>query len=427
MRPNARRMTSLNVEEHSTKPVDLEKHSKWPFFLRLEGSIAPRLVVPLVVVGLWATLITCISNFVQPLIVSDLLLTVLGFVIALGISFRTSSAYERYVDGRKYWAQLQQTSRDLARHIWIHIQERHSEDSELGKADLLAKLTALNLISAFALALKHKLRFEPYVSYEQDNLDKLVANLETFAGSATDPSESATKEKTKRKIAGEWLGLTFAESNPRKLIIKAANSNKTLGNLPFEILTYLSTYIEEVCDNKTLRMTAPEGLILGNLASMNEVLAGTERVLNTPLPVAYSIAISQITWVYVLALPFQLYDALHWITIPGTIIGAYIILGIAAIGREIENPFGYDTNDLPLDRFCDQIQADINIISSKRRPRKEDWLESRENRPLYNLSWQAWGTKGEEEIRTVLKGRPHAQVAKEQPDEGAPRVALAAV
>lgn len=166
---------------------------------------------------------------------------------------------------------------------------------------------------------------------------------------------------------------------------------------------------------------------MGNLASMNEVLAGSERVLNTPLPIAYSIAISQITWVYVLALPFQLWDALRWITIPGTVLGAYIILGIAAIGRAIENPFGYDTNDLPLERFCDQIAADINIITSKPRPRKEEWLLSRDNRVLYNLSYPAWGSKSTEDIRATLKTRPHTQVAKEDPDRGAPRMALAAV
>ncbi|KAK4690751.1 ion channel-forming bestrophin family protein, partial [Lecanoromycetidae sp. Uapishka_2] len=427
MRPGNRRQTSLNVEEHATKPADLEKHSKLPYFMRMKGSIGPRLLVPLGVVCAWSTLITCISQFVYPLVVSSLLLTILGFVVALGISFRTSSAYERYVEGRKAWAQLQQTSRDLARHIWIHVNERHEEDSELGKADLLAKLTALNLIVAFSLALKHKLRFEPYVVYDDDNLDKLIGNLSTFAGEATDPDRSATGEKSRRKKVGEWLGLTFAESNPRKLIKRAVKSNKTLGNLPFEILTYLSAYIEDVVDNKTLRMTAPEGLILGNLTSMNEVLAQTERILNTPLPIAYSIAISQITWVYVLALPFQLWDALRWITIPGTVIGAYIILGIAAIGREIENPFGYDDNDLPLERFCDQIAADINIITSKPRPRREEFVANRQNRPLYNLSYQAWDAKSTEEIRDTLKTRPHTQVQKENPDQGAPRMALAAV
>jgi predicted membrane chloride channel (bestrophin family) len=55
------------------------------------------------------------------------------------------------------------------------------------------------------------------------------------------------------------------------------------------------------------------------MATLNEVLTGTERVLDTPLPTAYSIAIAQISWIYILVLPFQLYAALEWITIPASI------------------------------------------------------------------------------------------------------------
>ena len=55
------------------------------------------------------------------------------------------------------------------------------------------------------------------------------------------------------------------------------------------------------------------------MASFNEVLTGTERVLDTPLPTAYVIAISQISWIYVMVLPFQLIAVLDWVTIPASI------------------------------------------------------------------------------------------------------------
>ena len=67
---------------------------------------------------------------------------------------------------------------------------------------------------------------------------------------------------------------------------------------------------------------------------------------------------------YILLLPFQLYKLLGYITIPASVFAAYIILGIALIGREIENPFGTDVNDLPLDAFCLQIRKDVDIIMS---------------------------------------------------------------
>ena len=54
------------------------------------------------------------------------------------------------------------------------------------------------------------------------------------------------------------------------------------------------------------------------MSTLNEILTGTERVLDTPLPAAYSISISQISWIYVMLLPFQLYKFLHWTTIPAS-------------------------------------------------------------------------------------------------------------
>lgn len=201
----------------------------------------------------------------------------------------------------------------------------------------------------------------------------------------------------------------MAESNPRKLIKR---SKKNLGNLPLEILTYLSAYMESIMDNGTLSNGAHQGMVMANLASLNEVLSGTERILNTPLPVAYSIAISQITWVYVIALPFQLWDSLHWITIPGTVIGAYIILGIAAIGREIEDPFGNDVNDLALDTFCRQVAAEIDIITSKPPPKPEDFITSAKNRVLYSLSYEAWNSKSTEDIRATLKSKANITPTK---------------
>lgn len=68
--------------------------------------------------------------------VSSILLTVTGFVVSLGLSFRNSSAYERYMEGRKYWAQIVLSSQNLARVIWIHGKER----PDTREKDVLAKL-----------------------------------------------------------------------------------------------------------------------------------------------------------------------------------------------------------------------------------------------------------------------------------------------
>ena len=117
--------------------------------------------------------------------INQLLLTVLGFVVGLALSFRSSTAYERYKEGRKYWAQLTFVSQNLARLIWIHVDERHEQDAITGKNDLLGKISCLNLISAYAVAVKHKLRFEPGMYYE--DLERIVGHLETHAKAAEKP------------------------------------------------------------------------------------------------------------------------------------------------------------------------------------------------------------------------------------------------
>jgi len=112
-------------------------HSRLPDFMRLQGSILPKMFVPLLCVGLWSTAITYLIERHPEMAVSNLLLTILGFVVALALSFRSTTAYERYGDGRRAWAQLSLHSRNMARMIWLHCRER---DGELGKQDLLSKL-----------------------------------------------------------------------------------------------------------------------------------------------------------------------------------------------------------------------------------------------------------------------------------------------
>ncbi|KIX95986.1 uncharacterized protein Z520_08241 [Fonsecaea multimorphosa CBS 102226] len=394
--------TGNDIEDLFVGPRDMSHHSKWPFFLRLHGSVAPKMILPLLFVAGWATLFTCINKFVYELVFDSVLLTITGFVVSLALSFRSSTAYERYSEGRKYWAQLVVTSRNLARIIWIHTKERHGQDQAQGKADLLGKLTALNLINAFAVALKHRLRFEP--STEYPDLQPLIGNLHTLASEA-DQSKLQPRKVGSWKAAGEYLGVSFAESNPRKLIKR---SRENLGNLPLEILNYLGAYLDQVCTNGQLALPIHQANAMNSVVQLTDILAGTERVLNTPVPIAYSISISQITWVYILTLPFQIYRTLGWVTIFGVVLAAYIILGLAAIGYEIENPFGVDVNDLPLDAYCRELASDIDVLTSMPAPTPENFITTARNKVLFPLSmsdYDLWNDRSVAEIRSALRAK----------------------
>ncbi|CAN9203849.1 unnamed protein product [Alternaria alternata] len=347
--------------------------------LRIHGSITPKLVIPILLVSGWATAVTCISKLLYDLGTDQVFITVLGFVVSLALSVRSSTSMDRYFQGRQLWDVF-----DLHRIYW--------------RQDLLGKVSCLNLIVAFAVALKHKLRFEPGTHYE--DLKHLVGHLDTFAQAANTP---APDPPSVFRRACQLLGIPMATPSPRRHVKK---SPIPLGDLPLEILSHLSAYIKVLNDTRTLRdYSIYQTQSLDSLTIMDEVSCGTERILNTPLPLAYSIAIAQVTWLYILLLPFQCFNGLGWINIPACIVAAYIILGIAFIGHEIEDPFGHDVNDLPLDAFCQQIRQDVDIIMSRAALLANDFMGREENMPLYPLSYlrtRAWADKSPEEIHVAL-------------------------
>ncbi|KAG5976824.1 hypothetical protein E4U55_007191 [Claviceps digitariae] len=404
--PRQRRV-SLEIDDYFTGPRDISKHSKWPLFLQMHGSILPKMILPLIFVGMWSTAITAVNKLVgsKPLAVDSVLLTVLGFVVGLGLSFRNATAYERYAEGRKYWAMLVLASQVLGRIFWIHALDRRDVDP---RDSVLKKLSSMNLLVAFAVSLKHSLRFEPYTAYP--DLQNLVGHLNTFAKEATQndtPSSFHVPKKNFFKGVGEYLGVSFAASNPRKTLKKAS---RPLGNLPLEILNHIAVTIDYLVSHDQLKVSMQQTLAYNNLSLLNDVMTGCQRVLNTPLPIAYTIAISQITWVYVVLLPFQLVGKLGWISVPATIAAAYIILGLLFIGREIENPFGQDVNDLPLDAYCEQIAEELDIIASYDMKNPYGFFTSSSNMPLYPVSTasaETWMHRSEEKLREAIRTKPN--------------------
>lgn len=118
-----------------------DSYSRYPHFMRLRGSILPKLVVPLTLISLWTLGVMYMIKRKPEFAVSSLLMNVLGFVVALSLSFRSSTAYERYTDGRKVWTRILGEGRKMARCIWLYSKER----KESGREDLLSKV----LVCAF--------------------------------------------------------------------------------------------------------------------------------------------------------------------------------------------------------------------------------------------------------------------------------------
>ena len=277
--------------------------------LRLQGSILPR-ILPRIALFCTVALVAVVTYKRELWTNSENLQALTGnvacnLVLGLLLVFRTNTAYERFWEGRKAWGTLVITTRNLAREIQIAIEAPTDE----ARAE---KDRALKRLVSFAIAVKAQLR-------------------------QTSP-------------IGELSQILSAEDIEQ--IAKASR--------PPQLITFwLSYYLKQqekngyVDRHQRLEINRQINLLV-------EGLSGCERIIKTPMPASYGIYLKRLTLLYCLLLPLGLAAQLGWITIGAIALVSYVLLGVEEIGNEIENPFGYDFNDLKLDSICETLLKDIN-------------------------------------------------------------------
>lgn len=93
-----------------------------------------------------------------------------------------------------------------------------------------------------------------------------------------------------------------------------------------------------------------------------DICGGCERIRNTPIPYSYSAFIKKFIFIYVITLPFGWVFSLGYFVVPIVPFILYVLASLELIAEEIENPFGEDANDLPVDQICDNIEKHVGEI-----------------------------------------------------------------
>lgn len=102
------------------------------------------------------------------------------------------------------------------------------------------------------------------------------------------------------------------------------------------------------------------------LDNLIDSLGACERILNTPIPFSYSLFFKKFIFIYVVTMPLAFVELFeYWSVLISTFV-FYALVSMEILAEEIEDPFGSDTNDLPLDDICNRIKADIsqNLMKS---------------------------------------------------------------
>lgn len=285
---------------------------KRPWFktaIQFQGSVIPSILPRVLLCGGFGVFISVLHFFGLPVSLPILSSIVPSIVLGLLLVFRTNTAYDRFWEGRRFWGILVNNVRNLARQIWVSIDEKDPQD-------IVKKVATLRLLVAFAVALKLHLRSQPVNSELEDLMS-----------------------------AAQYQKL------------------KSMNNPPIEIAFWIGDYLNQQYDRNCVnvyQLTAMNEL----LNSMIDTLGACERILRTPIPLAYAIHLKQLLLLYSLALPFQMVKDLTWGTGPVVALVSFTLFGIEEIGIEIENPFGHDSNDLPLDNICATMRRNIEDLIS---------------------------------------------------------------
>ena len=102
------------------------------------------------------------------------------------------------------------------------------------------------------------------------------------------------------------------------------------------------------------------GILEARIEALSAVHTACERIANTPLPFAYTLLVYRTAWLYCLLLPVGLTGSLGWGTPVVVALVAYTFFGLDALGDELEEPFGTEPNDLPLDAMVRAIDRIVH-------------------------------------------------------------------
>lgn len=280
------------------------------FFLRRvsSSSLWKRVAVS----GLLATIVTVVEQVWGAFALHNLTplpFTLVGLALSIFLGFRNNTSYDRFWEGRKLWGQVVNTSRSFARQVFTLIAPSSPDAAWLARRDDLRRELLYAMI-AYVHALRRHLR-------EDDLLPELAP----------------------------W--------QPERLERVTSSRNR-----PIALLHELGVRLRELYDEGLIHAQHLP-VLEASLTTLTDVQGACERIRATPIPASYTVLMHRIVMLYCLGLPFGIVSTVGLFTPVVALIVAYAFYGLDAVGHEIEDPFGFDPNDLPLDAISRMIEVDL--------------------------------------------------------------------
>jgi putative membrane protein len=280
--------------------IDYDPHDWWYHFFAVRGSMLTELMPRVLICAGAAASVAIAERCGYRLDAPATPHTLVGVALGLLLVFRTNASYDRFWEGRKLWGAIVNATRNVARGA-----------ASLYRGDELFDELCL-WTRAFPYACMHMLRGTKPV---------LPVGL--------------SPEQEAEIAAAQHPPLAVALRMSR-----AVNAARDRGLITDIQQTHLDGMVAHLVDN----------------------IGACERIHRTPLPFAYVVHLRRALVIYCLTLPFVLVQPMHFWSVLACALIAFVLFGIEEIGVEIEDPFGTDPNDLPLEGICAAIDKTLQAL-----------------------------------------------------------------
>jgi len=233
------------------------------------------------------------------------------FPVAFALVFRTGMSYNRFFEGRGHCGKFVHSARTICRRARTHLHPADNPDV------IEFKKTLGRYLHLFACVQKHSIRHTE--------------------------------------------GEAIAEAHAQNLLTldEKAELEKVAKNLPQQVLIWVG---REVVKMRPF-MIHPDVLIWmeESIQGLMEGWMGMHKLATTPMPFPFIQMLLTLMYVWMYTLPFPIASSFGWASPPVAILLGLALFGLNAIGAELEDPMGEETNDLPYEVFEGAVKGAVKV------------------------------------------------------------------
>ena len=247
--------------------------------------------------------------------------------------FRNQTSYDRFWQGRNHVTTVATSVRNLTRQfLSCSHNADHSQQPPTRPAELADTEQAVKILIAILYTLKDHLRAD--------------------WGAYSDKSAHRHPLLHEQDAPREYLELL-----PPGIV---ALENRGLG-VTLQLALLIEGYIKRGFARGWWHGPMSSQLSV-QLNTLTAAYGSMETIRLTPIPVAHLIHQKQVLALFGAILPFATVAELDWWTIPIVSVVVFTLYGIDGIAWQLEDPFGYDRIDIPLDAIVEDARAETMVM-----------------------------------------------------------------